>query len=174
MAPIVSIALVLQLHNLAGAPQSVVTRAETEVTRVYEDVGVRMEWNRPDESRPKGTDVVRVILVPFESGDLRRYTDTVMGAAIRAPGGTRIAYVYYRRVRTESERYGVSTPSVLACAIAHELGHLLMPGAGHSRDGIMRACWQRDDFNRADQSQLRFSFDEVAVMRAGLALRDAY
>src|SRR5262249_35973670 len=80
--------------------------------------------------------------------------------------GSRIAYVFYRRVQAEAERYVVSTPFVLACAIAHEVGHLLMPGGGHSRDGIMRACWNRDDFHRADQSALRFSDDQVVVMRA--------
>jgi len=77
-------------------------------------------------------------------------------------------------VQAEAERYSVSTPFVLACAIAHELGHLLMPGGGHSRDGIMRACWNRDDFTRADQSALRFSNEQVALMRARLAVRDVY
>jgi len=173
MTPIVSIALVLQMHNLAGAPAATVARAESEVTRMYDEVGVHVAWDRTSAAH-SSYDVVRVILLEYESGQLRRTGDTVMGAAIRAPGGSRIAYVFYRRVQAEAERYVVSTPFVLACAIAHEVGHLLMPGGGHSRDGIMRACWNRDDFHRADQSALRFSDDQVVVMRAQLAVRDAY
>ncbi len=172
MAPIVSIALVLQMHNLAGAPPAMVARAESEVTRMYDEVGVRVDWDRPDPSHATANDVVRVILLEFEGGELRRIPDTVMGAATRTPGGTRIAYVFYRRVRSEAERHSVSTPFVLACAIAHELGHLLMPGTGHSRDGIMRACWNRADFTRADQSSLRFSREQIALMRAQLTVRD--
>ena len=174
MAPIVSLALVMQLHNLAGAPPSMVTRAESEVTRMYDEVGMHVEWNQLDTPHASSTDVVRVILLEYEGGDLRRLPDTVMGAALRTPGGSRIAYVFYRRVQAEAERYSVSTTFVLACAIAHELGHLLMPGGGHSRDGIMRACWNRDDFTRADQSALRFSNEQVALMRARLAVRDVY
>src|SRR5262245_12813584 len=174
MMPIVSVALVLQLHNLAGAPPVTVTRAESEVARMYNDAGVHVEWAGTGASRTAPDDVVRVILLPYESGELRRTPDTVMGAAVRAPGGTRIAYVFYRRVLAEAERYSVSTPYVLACAIAHELGHLLMPGGGHSRDGIMRACWNRDDFTRADQSALRFSEHQFAVMRETLGFTAAY
>ena len=166
MIPIVSVALVLQMHNLAGAPSSLVGRAESEVARMYDDAGVHVEWDRPEPAASR--DAVRVILLPYENGDLRRAPDTVMGAAVRSPGGTRIAYVYYRRVLAEAERYSVSTPFVLAGAIAHEVGHLLMPGGGHSRDGIMRACWNRDDFVRADQSALRFSEGQIAVMRRTL------
>jgi hypothetical protein len=174
MIPIASLALVLQLHNLAGAPPGMVARAESEMTRMYDEVGVHVDWDRSDGPHAPASDAVHVILLEYESGDLRRTSDTVMGAALRTPAGTRIAYVFYRRVRAEAERYNVSTPFVLACAIAHELGHLLMPGVGHSRDGIMRACWSRDDFNRADQSALRFSHEQAALMRARLSVTDVY
>jgi hypothetical protein len=32
----------------------------------------------------------------------------------------------------------------------------------------MRACWSRDEFNRAEQGQLRFLPEDVAQIRAGL------
>ena len=54
---------------------------------------------------------------------------------------------------------------MLACAIAHELGHLLLPTAGHSDLGLMRAWWDRDDFGRAERGQLRFSAEEAALLR---------
>ena len=62
-----------------------------------------------------------------------------------------------------------STIQVLACAIAHEIGHLLMPGVQHSADGLMRARWGRDDVSRADQGRLRFSAAQVALIRARAA-----
>ena len=46
--------------------------------------------------------------------------------------------------------------------------HLLLPARGHSADGLMRACWSRNEFQRAAHGQLRFSADEIAQIRAGL------
>jgi hypothetical protein len=165
MAPIFSLALVLQLHNLAGVPPAVVDRAATEVTRVYDELGVRAEWEPAAVEPDAGA--VHVVLVPAEGGVLRHEADTVMGAAVRTPAGTRVVYIFYQRVRAEAERYHVSTALVLACTMAHEVGHLLLPGRGHSSDGLMRPCWTRDDFRRADQGLLRFSRDQAALVRAG-------
>jgi hypothetical protein len=165
MAKILSLALVLHLHNLAGAPPAVVDRAAAELTRVYSDLGIRADWY-PVDHQPDA-DVVQVVLLPTEAGVLRREADTVMGAALRTPAGTRVVYIFYQRVRAEAERYDVSTALVLACAMAHELGHLLLPGRGHSADGLMRPCWTREDFRRADQGLLRFSREQATLVRAG-------
>jgi hypothetical protein len=169
MTSIVSLALVLQLHNLAGAPPAVVEPAAAELTRVYHELGVRAEWH--PARLADDADVITVVLLPNETGDLRRAADTIMGAALRTPAGRRVIYVFYRRIRAEAERYDVSTALVLACAMTHELGHLLLPGRGHSPDGVMRARWTRDEFQRADQGRLRFSREQIALVRAGAARR---
>ena len=80
-----------------------------------------------------------------------------MGAAMRTRDGSAVAYVFYRRVRAEANRYDVSTGLVLACAIAHELGHLLLPAPAHAADGLMRATWSGDEFHRAEQGRLELS-----------------
>jgi hypothetical protein len=67
-----------------------------------------------------------------------------------------------------ARRYEVSTELVLGCAIAHELGHLLLPVRGHSAAGLMRACWSRNEFHRAERGQLTFSPEEIVRIRAGL------
>jgi hypothetical protein len=169
MAPILAAALVLQLHNFAGAPPAVVTDAASEVTRMYARIGAHVESHAALGTRVGDREIVQVVLLANETGDLRHIADTVMGAAVRTPQGTRVVYVFYRRVREEAERYGVSTALVLACAMAHEVGHLLMPGRGHSTDGLMRALWHADDFQRADQGLLRFSDEQVGLIRRALA-----
>jgi len=166
MTPILAVTLVLQMHNLAGAPPAMVNRALSELGRMYDNVGVHLDWDEAANRRRYDSTAVRVVLLPYETGDLRYAADTVMGAAMRTAGDAPLVYVFYRRVRAEAERHGVSTALVLACAMAHELGHLLLPGRRHSRDGLMRACWSSDDFHRADQGLLRFSADEAALVRA--------
>jgi plasmid stabilization system protein ParE len=173
MSHILSIALVLQLHNFAGAPPAIVDKAERELTRVYDDIGVHVEWDRARDRHADARAVIRIILVAHESGDLRRTPHTVMGATMWTDHGTPAVYVFYRRVEAEAERHAVSIALVLACALAHEVGHVLMPEGAHSREGLMRACWNGDDFHSADRGQLRFIPEQVALMRhAAIAPRD--
>jgi hypothetical protein len=168
MTHLFAAALVVQLLNPSGAPSAIVRQAQEEVTRVYAGIGVPIEWSAKSVTTSDRTTAIRLVLLPYETGDLRRSERQVLGAAMRTSDGNAIAYVFYRRVQAEANRYQVSIGSVLACAIAHELGHLLMPDAAHAASGLMRAGWSRDDFNRADQGQLRFLPDEVARIRAGL------
>jgi hypothetical protein len=169
MPHVLSIALVLQLHNFASAPGAVVDKAERELTRVYDDIGVHLEWDRANDRHSGAPAAVRIILIAREAGDLRRSPHTVMGATTWTDRGTPVVYVFYRRVEIEAQRYAVSLGLVLACALAHEIGHVLMPDVGHSQEGLMRACWNSDDFHRADRGQLRFMPAQVARIRASVA-----
>jgi hypothetical protein len=162
MTFIFSLALVLQLHNVGGAPPAVVGAAAIELTRSYAELGIPIEWRDGDLAAPSGIDVV---VLARETGTFRRRADPVLGAAVHTPAGAGVAYVFYERVRAEAERYGVSAALILACAIEHELGHLLLPDGRHSRHGLMRASWNGDDLRRADQGQLRLSVDEAHLIR---------
>jgi hypothetical protein len=167
MLHVLSIALVLQLHDFAGAPATIVGQAERELARMFGEIGVQVEWLRADR-RADSSATVRIILVAREAGGLRHTRDVVMGATIWTDEGTPVVYVFYRRVEAEARRYTVSLALVLASALAHEVGHVLMPDGGHSEAGLMRACWNRDDFNSADRGQLRFIPEQVALIRANV------
>src|SRR2546425_869748 len=140
MLHILSIALVLQLHDFAGARPSVLQKAERELTRMYDTVGVRVEWDHTAQ-HADDEGALHVILVAHEAGDLRRTRDSVMAATLWTATGTPVVYLFYRRVEAEAARYAVSVDLVLACALAHELGHALMPERGHSQERLMSACW---------------------------------
>ena len=166
MTHILAAALLLHIANYSGAPAAVAQQARIEVTRVYASIGVPLEWDTAADGDPRPA--IRVVLLPYETGDLRGRENTVMGAAVRTAEGNAIAYVFYRRVLAEARRYGVSPGQVLACAIAHEIGHLLLPRRTHAAEGLMRACWSRDEFRRAEQGQLTFLPSEVARIHGGM------
>ena len=144
-----------------AAPASVVASAQAEVVRVYSAAGVSVEW-AADAPADRS---IRVVLLPLESGDLRRIGDTVMGAAVWTPLGNGVAYVYYRRVEEHAALNNAPPERVLAYAVAHELGHLLGTRA-HSRTGLMRACWRQSEFRLAAAGELGFSSRDAAVLQA--------
>ena len=51
MTPILAVTLVLQMHNLAGAPPAVVNRALSELGRMYDNVGVHLDWDEAANRR---------------------------------------------------------------------------------------------------------------------------
>jgi hypothetical protein len=165
MVHALALAVVLQMNNVAAAPSATVERAQKEVVRLYRGIGVDVEWNRsPAPDAEPFT--IHVVLAEYEGGLLQRRPKTVLGAAIRTERGLGLAYVFYRRVEAEARQYGASEAHVLACAIAHEMAHVLLPEHDHSPLGLMRACWDREDFGRAERGQLRFSDAEAALIRA--------
>src|SRR5262249_29929731 len=129
-------------------------------------IDVDLEWSRSPRSIAETAPRIHVVVAPYESGFLQWRPHPVLGAAIQTDNGTALAYVYYRRVQSEARQYGSSEALVLACAIAHEVAHLLLPSRTHSTLGLMRARWDRDDFGRAERGQLRFSDEEAALIRA--------
>src|SRR5262245_51509001 len=165
----IAVSVVLHLFNTASVPAPVVAKAQAELARVYRDIAVSVEWLPPDQAHVHRPDEIHVILIPYETGGLQQSARTVLGAALRTPQGTKVAYVFYRRVEAEAAQYSVSPAFVLACAMAHEIGHLLLPGGldhgGHSPTGLMRPTWTRDDFIRADRGQLRFDDDQAMRIR---------
>ena len=163
MLKILSAALVLQLHNFAGAPAPIVESAQRELARVYAEIGVPVAWVNGDRADAAA---LHIVIVDREAGVLRRTRNTVLGATMWTDNGTPAVYIFYRRVEGEARRHGVSLALLLSCALAHELGHVLMPDRGHSSDGLMRACWNGDDFHNANQGQLRFNREQIALMRA--------
>jgi hypothetical protein len=170
----IALSIVLQMSNAAGLPDALLKDAQKEVVRLYRDIGVELDWHQPGTAYPAEAAMIRVILIPYETGELQRRPKAVMGAAIRTDQGTSVAYVFPRQVERQADHFGASRTLVLACAIAHEVGHLLLPTTGHSDLGLMRASWDRDDFGRAERGQLRFSAEEAALLRGRASVTTAY
>jgi hypothetical protein len=65
------------------------------------------------------------------------------------------------------ERDDIYTLIVLAHAMAHEIGHLLLP-YGHSATGLMRADWNAKDLNLAIDGRLNFTSEQAELIRGQL------
>lgn len=188
--PRASLSIVLHVCDDPGIQSNLVSRAMVEMSRIYRDVGIDIAWNRdeaattgPDGSESPTSSDGRLTLVILcrELTDEVAVDPTALGGAV----GTReyrgrIAYVFYDRV----ERFAQTYPNVsrdpgtddfysvilLGHAMAHEMGHLLLPH-GHSATGLMRAEWDARDLRLAMDGRLNFTDAQAALIRGQLLAR---
>jgi hypothetical protein len=78
--------------------------------------------------------------------------------------------VYPRCVYESADALRVGADVVLACTLAHEVGHQFL-GPQHSAFGLMQAQPPVNDWNRAVQDGLVFSWAESRRLRAALLHR---
>ena len=83
-----------------------------------------------------------------------------MGAAPGTTGPYRRAYVFFDHVKDFAQvcmsSPGATAGVILGHAIAHELGHLLIPGRAHSPYGIMRDRWGAPECLRVASGNMLF------------------
>ena len=112
-------------------------RAEQLTTEIYEHAGVTLDWTA--DTAPSARSLT-VVLTTFATAPAGIVLES-MGVAPSPGDGSRgtTAYVFVDRVTSFATSHHIPTPYVLACALAHEIGHLLLPPNAHAADGIMRA-----------------------------------
>lgn len=163
--PALSSVLVM-LQNDAGVPADVAAIAQAEVVRLYGLIGVEVAWvtKMPEPGRR-----VRVVsLVTWEPTD-DAVPASVLGLTnVDHEGRGYRAYVFWRRVERASQKFAASLYGVLAIAIAHELGHTILPNRSHATRGLMEALWSSAHFRSASAGLLHFSSESGAQIRREL------
>jgi len=171
--PAPTLTIVLQVPGHGSAPPHIVTRAKAEMSRIYRDAGIDIVWTKeaPDPQ-------VTLTILSRELTDQLTVVTTALGGAVgtRDYRGRR-AYVFYNRVErvartylNTSRRRGTNDTDnviVLAHAMAHEIGHLLLP-YGHSATGLMRADWDAKDMRLAVHGRLNLTSEQAELIRTRL------
>ena len=184
--PVPTLKVVLQVPD-SSVPLHLVLRARSEVARIYRDAGVEITWRGATFGGDEAESVQAADTTPPGLGLVvltSTFTDKI-SASIDALGGAtgtpehrgRIAYVFYDRVESSARNYlnraqitgshDIDTVLVLAHAMAHEIGHLLLPH-GHSETGLMRAGWNATDLRDAAEGDLHFTAEQAALIRGRL------
>lgn len=99
-----------------------------------------------------------------------RVKPSVLGYTQTAPEkrGTR-GYVFWRRVERASLAFTASLDKLLAVAIAHEIGHMLLPNGKHAKRGLMGSPWDASHFRAASAGLLAFSVDTATLIQREVA-----
>ena len=170
----VSRRLLLRVSPSNKVPVGRLIRAQREVVADFEHIGVDVNWMgcgidrgaQPDE-RPQPISI-GVHVTSLHGRVLHVVPNEGIGAVVRTIESQEIAFVLFDRVERAADRYALDSGLVLGHAIAHEVGHLLLPRGTHGPAGLMRARWRMEDMRAAVQGQLGFSESEAAIIRAQL------
>ena len=141
-----------------NAPPAVIESAEQIAGAVYRDIGVSLEWT--DAGCAAGEHTLTVNVIAREASPLN-VTNLTLGFA--EPGSS-VATILYDRIVSFARHFRVKRDVLLGYAIAHEIGHLLLPPNSHSPTGVMRPALNLEE---AAAKRLRFTREqgELIVQR---------
>jgi hypothetical protein len=103
------------------------------------------------------------------------FRDITLGfAALTEEGGRGyVAGILCHRAESLAEQTMTPPYHILAHAVAHEIGHLLLRTLKHARTGLMRANWGPEELQLACRGLLLFAPREAARLRAEVRARGA-
>ena len=171
-----SLTLVVRLYDAVGVPPREIVAARHAAAAALAGAAIDVAWvacapparHVACGDKPRPTDVLVRIVPRSPAPASRSLADAYVNAA-DASGA--LATVYLERVRALAAVAGVDPGTLMGRAIAHEIGHLLLGTATHSRGGLMRAVWSAAQLRRDHPGVWSFSRPEAARLRARLEAR---
>ncbi len=178
--------LQIRLFNLARVSRRDLSRAEGEVTRIFAEAAIEVHWaeGAPDDRASLRTDFsanntlangckvarpareLSVQLLPHAPPGLAAGT---LGYSLPCARFGMDATIFRNQCEDVTYQMQASLNQVLAYAIAHELGHVLLRSREHSRTGLMRARWDKAAWLRATVEGITLEREQARRMRRELA-----
>ena len=170
--------ITVRVYNYAGVTSGTLLKAEEEGARIFRKAGVEATWidcaasHSPEEQVPPcqislGAIAVNLkILPPSMAARVESSREELGFALVSARAGSASdAWVFYQRVEDAAASGVASASQILAYAMAHEIGHLLLGPDHHSPEGVMCARWNRKTLEDLGQGQMLFSRDQARLIR---------
>ena len=154
------------LHDSASIAEGTLSEAREFSVGVFRAAGVEADMVSDALACPASAPrfCVMVLLRPrhpqFEPGKLR-----TMGVALAADQDRGVVSVYFDAVLDVARRYGQPVGKILGIALAHEIGHVLLPPPSHSAAGIMQPAWEGDALRHAVDGDIAFTGQQAALIR---------
>lgn len=160
------------VYDAAQVAPELLLKARNDVVRIFREAGIQLRWLNCLPSPGECPEVLDHTMLVLRIAAVRGALDDgeSTGLAVLAPEGGVRFYVFYdavERIATPN----VKAPVILAHAIAHEIGHLLLRLRGHTPTGLMHGRWGAQELHKAVMGSLVFSTEQAAKMRAEVQRR---
>jgi hypothetical protein len=148
------------VEGKADLPSNSLYSAENTAAAIYSVIGIRLRWHTGtsclDTQYP-----IRITVVdhaPKEApADVLAYAHPY--------DGQHILVIYDRISRLKC--YCDRNPA-MGYVLAHEIAHLFEGVVRHSQKGIMKAHWERADYEAMLKRSLRFAPEDISLIHLGL------
>jgi len=159
------------LVDRAGLPEKLRSAVEAAAAGIFRKAGLRLDFvdclsapARPCLQAPGEADFWLQIL----AGWLQDSHADAAGFTVLAPSeraADSYAAVSYATVEVAAHQLDVPVADVLAAAMAHEIGHLLLHSPAHSQSGIMSPRLERRHIHLLESGHLLFTREEAALLK---------
>lgn len=174
--------LSIHLYDLAGVPPRTLDAAIVEAASILRAAGVQTTWQRGSSDVPESRDLDftarhtepdarNFLVVRIESG--ATVYPGALGYSLPSAHSGVHAMIFWDRIEKQIQPSIITMPKMLGCAMAHEIGHVLLASSEHSATGIMKARWAKADLQIANASLLRFTAGQCTALREHASMRVA-
>jgi hypothetical protein len=170
----------VKVYDFAGVPGGTLAQAKRTAASIFHEAGVQLLWIDCLVSDQKisqlqvctsieNASTATVKLLPRVMAERSGIPRTKFGAAL--PHNR--VFILFDRIHEITRDTGFSRARVLGHVMAHELGHVLLPGEVHSPHGIMSESLVSRDCERPGIMLLMFTKAQGARMRGFLKNQNA-
>jgi hypothetical protein len=176
----------IRIFNLARVPRRDLSRAEGEVARIFAEADMEVNWveGSLDDSASLISDFSANNVTPTGCKAARHARELRVQLRPHAPHGIDAktlgyslpcaafgidATIFIDKCEGVTYRIPGSFSKVLAYAIAHELGHLLLRSREHTQTGLMCAHWDKTAWLRATVRGIPIDRNQARRMRTELS-----
>ena len=176
----------IRIFNLARVPRRDLSRAEREVTRIFAEAEMEVNWAEgalddsaslitdfsANNSSPAGCKVashareLRLQLLPYAPHGIAMGT---LGFSLPCAAFGIDSTIFIDNCEGVTYQTPASFSKVLAYAMAHELGHVLLRSSEHTQTGLMRARWDKAAWLHASVRGIPIDREQARRMRVELS-----
>lgn len=165
--------ITVRVWDRAQIDSRILDRATQMTEKLFQPLRLEILWVHclaqptPQNQRcisPAGPNDISVRIYRRPAEQRQRLGQTTAGVALPSPinPGSGFIQVFFDRLEEISQDRKGEAPLglILGLTVAHEIGHLLLPGKQHSMSGVMQGCVGLRNLRMAAKGWMRFTAEE--------------
>jgi hypothetical protein len=161
-------ALQVQVYDYAGLKPAALRKFATLLDSILVGAGLSIQVKLCDrndeascETKPGSARRLVIRVVAGQAKTMRNASRLPLGQSFADHEGGTYASVFLEAVQDQAVEANVPWATVLSYATAHEIGHLLLGNQAHTPRGLMKANWNRNDYEAMNQNHCHFSIEQI-------------